>query len=101
MQSQDAVKPSEINVARGFMGTDFRSSEKEVVARNLVVLSQARGKWVEFTIEVYRSMCSHPVSSSEVAVLDSLVAAGQLDKNGDRYAINDEFRRIVAKFRKA
>ncbi|MFA5248691.1 MAG: hypothetical protein WC415_05805 [Patescibacteria group bacterium] len=99
MFTVEAVKPSDFNVKDHFWGSPFQKVEKEVVARNLVLLSKwNENKWLVFTWEEYRQKCRHNVTISEKNVLDGFVEQGLLKCENGVYSIRDQFIITLAQF---
>jgi len=87
-----AVKPSQIDVSREFFGTSLRNREKEVVARNIVVLAERKGdKWQPFTLAEYDDDCAHDVTKSEHAVIERMATDGYLSCGAGTYTVQDKF----------
>jgi hypothetical protein len=94
------VKPSEFDISQGLCGSSLRKSEKETIARNIILNSERRGdKWMPFTWRDYSELCQHEVSRDEKDILDGFVADGLLvlDETG-YYVVADAFLAALWKF---
>ena len=87
------IKPSDINASSLFIGSGFRNSESETVARNIVIISrQTVNHWFPFTFEDYKRLSAPKKNfQGEEACLNGLVSQEFLDKNGDSYSVNEKF----------
>ncbi len=92
------VKPSHIQDG-GLWDSEWQNTEKEVIARNIVFLSQEIDDvWLEFTWKEYEEMCTHCVSGSEKGVLDDFVEDGYLSRKGAVYKVTGKFIKALFKF---
>jgi hypothetical protein len=92
--------PSEINTSDGFFDSIWKNAEKEVIARNLVLIAKKVNPdiWTDFTWDSYQEICNHTVSECEKEVIDSLVAGGYLTKKRDTYSFERKFLIAVDEF---
>lgn len=103
-----SVRPQDIQTANlyGFMGSGFRNTECETIARNIVMLLQKANpsSWTSFSWDDYKKLCTHRVSDAERGVLDAMVSGGRpvwntsanlapgyLKKSDDRYEVTEQF----------
>jgi len=74
-------KPCEVKTSdrRAFMGSQFRNSETETIARNIILQQQSIDgeKWTPFTWEDYKNFCSHNVTDTELGVIKALASGGK------------------------
>ena len=99
MLTKDTVKPSSIEVKDHLWDSSFQNSEKEMIARNIVLFSQwNEDQWLDFTWEEYGEKCKHSVTASERAVLNGFVGNGLLSCADDVYSVQDSFIPDLAKF---
>lgn len=94
------VAPVDIDTSDHFWDT-FATSEKETIARNIVLIAKKENSWKGFSWEAYKSACSHRVTSSEKAVLDQLVREGYLSFDGEMYKPKDRFVQVLHKYIKS
>ncbi len=93
------VKPSQINISSHLVGSPLNKSERETIARNIIVICRKReDSWAPFTFEEYTELCSHKVTAGERAVLDELASMGLLKLNNSVYAVQDLFVLTLNKF---
>ena len=92
------MKPNEINTKEDFWKSLWRNSEKETIARNIVIIMK-KG-WKKFTWDEYKKKCGHSVTIAERDVLDDFVEEGYLDKTGDHYMTNNLFYAALEPYRK-
>ncbi|MFO0764054.1 MAG: hypothetical protein U0518_04340 [Candidatus Gracilibacteria bacterium] len=93
-----------------FMGSEWRNTETEVVARNICFVQRKMNpeKWTLFTWEDYEEHCTHKVTDAEKGVLEALVNGGKpvwntsthlepsyLVKKGDHYEVTEKFLNVV------
>jgi len=97
---KEQIKPSDFNVASGLMGSELANMEKEIVARNIIVISEKNGdQWCDFTFEDYKTHCAPRTSfSGEEEILDDLVKDGVINRKRGVYSVNERFFRTLAKF---
>jgi hypothetical protein len=98
---KETVKPSDFIINGDLMGSMLRKSEKETIARNIIVISLKNGDgWFDFTFADYKAHCApRTYFSGEESYLNELVAENKiLDKNGDVYSVNENFFRVLAQF---
>lgn len=103
-----SVRPQDIQTTNsyGFMGSGFRNTECETIARNIVMLQQKTNpaSWTSFSWDDYKKFCTHRVSDAEHGVLDAMVSGGRpvwntsanlapgyLKKSDDRYEVTEQF----------
>lgn len=94
------IQPSDIDYKNGFFSTAWQNSERETIARNIVVLCKRLGNmFIPFSWTTYKKVCNHKVTLSEQRYLDHLVDEGYLTFNKRRqYAINFEFLQVLKKY---
>ncbi|HSI03247.1 MAG: hypothetical protein ACAI38_00465 [Myxococcota bacterium] len=90
--------PNSIDVKRPFMDTVWQSSETETVARNIVIIARKDGAWRPFSEQDYESGCQHVTTPRDYAVLRKLGQGGYLDRDGERYRVNDLFIRVLSRW---
>jgi|SRR5579872_1080554 len=92
------VKPSDMQT--GLLGSNFQKREKELIAGDIIVISQKNGDtWFDFSFDDYRKYCGHIVTEKEHSVLNALAMDDEvLDLKGERYSVNENFFRTLAKF---
>ena len=89
---KEQVKPQDIDTSNSLCGSELRKSEKETIARNIILISRKNdNEWLEFTFDEYKKRCRHNVTEGEKDVLDELVNDGLLTCNDDKYVIQDAF----------
>lgn len=94
------IKPSAIDISSDLVGSKLRESNKETIAKNIIVNARNSGdQWSSFSFSEYKATCSHDVSDSERNVLDSLVADGYLSFQEDRYSVKPEFIEALLEFK--
>ncbi len=103
-----SVRPQDIQTTDsfGFMGSGFRNTECETIARNIVMLLKKAdpSSWTSFSWDDYKTFCTHSVSDTERGVLDAMVSGGRpvwntstslapgyLKKSGGRYEVTAQF----------
>lgn len=92
----ETVLPSNVDTSSHFWSTDWQNSEKEVVARNIVLISLWGGdSWSSFTWGEYIERCEHSVSHAEQTTLGKLAGGGYLTKEGDHYVITESFLHVL------
>ena len=95
----DAVKPNDFGKSCCLIGSPFRNSEKETVARNIIALSQLNNNvWLSFTWEEYKAKCKHEPTDAEKKVLDFLVEDGFLNIEDEVYSVQNKFIATLSKF---
>lgn len=84
---KNIVKPSDFGTSR-LCGSNLQKCEKEIVARNIIVISELNGdQWFPFSFEDYKQHCKRDDYSGEEAILDDLVNEDQiLDKKKGAYS---------------
>mgnify|MGYP000243364080 CR=1 FL=1 len=103
------ITPSLIDVKRYFVGSSFGKSEKETIARNIVILSQVvayvegNDSWHPFTLEDYIAFREannpkEPVEWKERGVLSGFVSGGYLEETDAGLQVTDAFIQAVGKF---
>ena|SRR6266481_647639 len=99
MQLIDQVKPTDINIKSDLMGSEFRNSEKETIAKNIIIFSRKNSdQWLAFTFEQYMKLCGHRITESGRTVLNELVVERVLTCYGGRYKITNSFIAKLFKF---
>jgi hypothetical protein len=94
-------KPSDFNIRSHLVGSPLNKCEKEIVARNIIVISlQNNDTWFDFTFDDYKAHCAPRIDfNGEEACLDALAQEnGILDKKGTIYSVNAKFFKVLAKF---
>ncbi len=103
-----SVRPQDIQTTNsyGFMGSGFRNTECETIARNIVMLLQKANStsWTSFSWDDYKKFCTHKVSDAELGVLEAMVSGGRpvwntsasltpgyLKKSNNRYEVTKQF----------
>jgi len=101
MLTKANVKPKDIETHGHFFGTIWQNTEKETIARNIVLISQwNKNTWLDFTWEQYQAACEHEVTVKEESILDSLVRDGSLTCENGVYSVTDEFVQALEKYLK-
>ncbi len=99
MSLKAKIKPSNLDISRGLVGSLLRNSEKEAVARNLIILSRLNGnEWLEFSWKEYQEKCTHRPSKEELRILGSFVNDGLLKNEDGKFIVCDEFIKSLWKF---
>jgi len=94
---KEQVKPKDIDISKGLTGA-LQKSEKETVARNIILIARKVNDWKNFTFSEYQELCSHRVTGRERGVLNELVSDGLLDCNKGVYSVKDAFIAKLWKF---
>lgn len=90
--TKEQVKPKDINISNGLVGSELKKSEKETIACNIIVISRKNNNdWLEFTFDEYSNLCQHKVTESERHVLDEFVSDGLLTCDNGKYIVQDAF----------
>ncbi len=90
--TKQGFRPSDIDVDNRLIGSGFGKSEKETIARNIILMGvKTDDSWVPFTWTEYKSACTHDVTNDELEVLDQLVEKGFLSKFAIHYEVADHF----------
>lgn len=105
--SNRIFNPSDINSKEDFQLEMLSTREAEIVARNLVILSQARGKWISpFTeSEYFAEIGQHKTTNKFVQAenknkgLDILVRFECLNYSDNKYALTDNFYQLIAPYK--
>jgi hypothetical protein len=103
------INPSEVDISRRFVGSRFGKREKEMVARNIVVLSQALAfahnddTWIPFTQEDYAELRAAtsdvPIHWQETEAMTQLTESGYLDQDElGSITVTDQFLDVVVDF---
>lgn len=103
------IKPSDIDTDRRFFDSKFRNSERETIARNVVILSQVVAfasdddRWLPFSLESYEQLraetSNDPVGFKERSMLANLLDEGYLAKlEDDKLTVTAPFIEVVAQF---
>jgi len=103
------ITPNRIDVSRPFVGSSLQKSEKETIARNIVVISQiiAEAKdsdsWHPFSLAEYIGVrgatSEEPVGVKERDMLGELATGGYLAANErGEFAVTEAFLNVVADF---
>ncbi len=95
------VPPSKINIDNGLVGSDLGKSEKETIARNVIVMCRQMGdSWATFSVHDYIAACTHDVTPGEIVFLDRFVKDKLLgyDEESERYWVLDAFIAKLWKF---
>lgn len=97
--SKDNIKPNDFKVGDHLWNSPFQNSEKETIARNIILISKWNGNnWLDFTWDEYQKMCKHNVTISEKGVLDGFVSQGLLACKNGVYSVEESFIRTLAQF---
>lgn len=86
----ECIKPTDIDISNYIMNT-FGKCEKEIVARNIIVMSVKLGGWKPFTWEEYKNHCTHIPTYLEKEILDELVKDKVLSLHNEKYLITNRF----------
>ena len=93
------IKPSDIDLKGGLMGSEFCKCEKEVIARNIILIAKNNGDtWFPFTWEEYCAKCTHTPSLEECRILNGFVSDGFLAMKEGRYSVLPTFIQKLGKF---
>lgn len=92
------VKPGDLDISNGLMGSPFGKSELETITCNVILISRWRGGWFVFNWETYKRLCKHRVTDSEKDVLDELVAWGVLEFDEGKYYPTDKLITTLEEF---
>lgn len=93
------ISPNDFDVKNRIYDSPFHNSEKETIARNLIILSQLNNnQWLRFTWDEYVSRCTHKVTISEKVILDNFVENQLLSNNDGIYSIEDGFIFVLKEF---
>jgi len=97
-----SIKPSDFDTKQRFMNTIWQNSERETIARNIVIFLRKHGdEFVPFTWNQYRQKCCHAVEAGEEVFLNALAKEGYLDMTEDGYyKVNLAFLGAINKFKK-
>ncbi|MDO8594223.1 MAG: hypothetical protein Q7R93_01770 [bacterium] len=97
---KNAVKPSDFNLRGGLCGSNFRKSEKETVACNIIWDAKKKGdRWNDFTFAQYCELRTRGTANADEGVLEEFVTEDEvLDKKDDAYSVNENFFRVLAQF---
>lgn len=100
------IKPSEINMSNWLIGSNFKSSEKESLAINIIKLSvKNNDKWIEFTEEEFKEKCGYEPGSWELFFLtrhrESMLCMEFIEETiHGKYRITNQFLDVVSDFLK-
>jgi len=96
---KQVVLPCDFDVSRRFSGTSLRKSEKETIARNIIIICQRENQgWLQFTWNRYVELCGHNPTLGEKGVMDGFVKDGLLTCTDGVYAITDAFIHTLNKY---
>jgi len=88
------VKPSEIDISNELIGSALNKTEREVVARNIIIIClNSDDTWIPFSWKDYRNLCSHEIAeeSMEKNYLDLFVEMKLLSFADEKYQVTDAF----------
>lgn len=90
---EQIVGPNDISINGNFMDTVWQNSEKETVARNIIMVCRVINtkNWQSFCWEEYKELCSHDVTDGEKCILEDFVKTGYLVKMADEYYVTSFF----------
>lgn len=92
-----AFKPSQFDTSARFANTVWQRSNFEAVAYNIVVMAQKGDAWQPFTFDDYIKRCEGAAGGDQ-EILDTMVAAGYLAREADKYAITKRFIGAIASY---
>lgn len=93
------VFPKDLEVGGHLWDSPLQNSEKESIARNIILLSQWNdNRWLEFTWQGYQDRCKHKATEGEKRILDEFVRMGLLAFEGDVYLVRDQFVDLFKQF---
>lgn len=93
------IKPSQISTKDSFVDTVWQNSEKETVARNIVIICRKHNdSWEPFSADEYSLRCGRTNTSKEISILDDFVRDRYLAKNGKKYSVTNNFIAALAKY---
>ncbi|HSX39037.1 MAG TPA: hypothetical protein VLI92_00365 [Candidatus Saccharimonadales bacterium] len=94
------VKPSQIDTSKLFVGTNFRRTELELVARNIVIMcTQCDDTWIEFDCQFYKKYFGRQHDDfvcGELEMLEHSINA--LTRTNGKYKVNDTFIRNLSEY---
>ena len=97
--TKDTIKPSDFQIRDHLWNSPFQNCEKEIVARNLILISQWNDdKWFDFTWDEYAKRCKHRVTYGERVILDNFVRKFLLSCDNGVYVIKNAFIQKLAQF---
>lgn len=97
--SKDNFNPSDVNIHNYLCGSNFRKSEFETIATNIIIVSIESGdKWFDFSWEDYKKLCSHQVTTLELDFLNQMVEKGFLNFKEGKFSVNSTFKEIIKEF---
>lgn len=92
MSLKKTIKPRNFDISRGLIGSLLMNSEKETVARNIIVLSLANNnEWLDFSWKNYQEKSNHHPSGEELNILKSFVKEGLMNFEDNKFIICDDF----------
>ena len=87
-----SVGPKDLDISGQFVGSLLKNSEKETVARNIVILSRRNdNEWLTFAFDDYIKRCARGPCVGEEGVMNALVKDGVLSCADGKYSITDDF----------
>ena len=111
-QLKSKLLPKDIDLKASFMGTEFKSMDTEIIARNIVYIQKEINpeKWTPFSFIDYGQHCTHKVEDYDKVVLEALVKGGKpvlhttvhlqsgyLEKKNNKYHVTDKFLKVLSK----
>lgn len=94
----ERITPNDISIDNGFFDTPFQKSEKEGIARNIVIVERKLGGWKPFSWKDYQEKCTHDVTSEEKNILDEFVEEEVLFFDGEKYQPTGKFIAALADY---
>jgi len=94
---QFEIKPSDYNTKRSFMDTIWQNSERETIARNIVIIQG--DDFAPFTFDEYVKLCGHASAPGDEWVVEALADEGYLDRSGETFMVNLNFLGAIEKYR--
>lgn len=89
---KEKISPQDFETKERFWDSPFQNSEKEIVARNVVLISKKNNnQWFAFTWEEYCERCYHTPTWEEKSILDWFVSQGLMTCEDGAFEITDEF----------
>lgn len=92
------VKPDQINIATGLVGSHLNDADLETIARKIIKLAQENGGWKNFTWKQYAKRYENNIGTRERDNLNRLVSMGILGYAGGEYIFKDLLIVMLGKF---
>ncbi len=89
--------PLDYNTKRDFMDSVWQNSERETIARNIVMIQDE--EFEPFTFVEYVDRCDHSSAPGDEWVVKALADEGYLDRDGDTFMVNFNFLAAIEKYR--